>query len=112
MNLKKYRESKNLTQQNVADILEVSLRQYVRIEKDASKTKISTLKQLIKLYGINDNDILDFMKEDINFSFNPISEQITTREELEKYYQSFEPKDKVEEFLLNELYEKFLDELF
>ena len=61
--IKENRMLKNYTQEELAEILEISTRQMQRIEKDEEKTKISTLKKIIKILQISDKDILDFMKK-------------------------------------------------
>ena len=47
--IKENRKKKNLTQEELAEILNISPRQLQRIEKDEDKTKIETLKKIIKV---------------------------------------------------------------
>ncbi|MBR2290603.1 MAG: helix-turn-helix transcriptional regulator [Clostridia bacterium] len=61
--IKEYRMKKNYTQEQLAEILEISPRQLQRIEKDENNTKISTLKKMIKILDIPDSEIIGFMKK-------------------------------------------------
>lgn len=60
--LKEYRIKNNYTQEQLAEIINISPRQLQRIEKDEDKTKIETIKKLIKILNISDKDILNYMK--------------------------------------------------
>ena len=62
-NLKQDREKCGFTQEQLAEILEISWRQLQRIEKDETKTKISTLKKIIKVLNIPDEEIIKLMKK-------------------------------------------------
>lgn len=61
--IKEYRIKKNLTQEDLAEKLNISPRQLQRIEKDETKTKISTLKKIIKILNIPDNEIIKYLKK-------------------------------------------------
>ena len=61
--IKKYREKCGYTQEQLAEILDISWRQLQRIEKDETKTKISTLKKIIKVLNIPDEEIIKLMKK-------------------------------------------------
>lgn len=60
--IKENRIKNKLTQEELAELLEITPRHMQRIEKDENKTKISTLKKAIKTLKIPDEDILKFMK--------------------------------------------------
>lgn len=60
--IKKYRVEKGYTQEQLAEIINISTRQLQRIEENEEKTKISTLKKLIKVLQIQDKDIIKFLK--------------------------------------------------
>ena len=60
--LKEYRIKNNYTQEQLAEIINISPRQLQRIEKDEDKNKIETIKKLIKILNISDKDILNYMK--------------------------------------------------
>ncbi len=61
--IKENRKKKNLTQEKLAEILNISPRQLQRIEKDEDKTKIETLKKIIKVLQIPDKEIIEYMKK-------------------------------------------------
>ncbi len=60
--IKKYRLEKGYTQEQLAEIINISTRQLQRIEENEEKTKISTLKKIIKVLQIQDKDIINFLK--------------------------------------------------
>ncbi len=60
--IKKYRVEKGYTQEQLAEIINISTRQLQRIEENEEKTKISTLKKIIKVLQIQDKDIIKFLK--------------------------------------------------
>lgn len=61
--IKENRKKMNYSQEQLAEILGVSTRQLQRIEKNEEETRIKTLKKLIKLLDIPDNEIVEFMKK-------------------------------------------------
>lgn len=60
--IKEYRIKNGLTQEKLAEILDISTRQLQRIEANVNNTKIKTLKQLIKVLKIEDKDIIKIFK--------------------------------------------------
>lgn len=60
--IKEYRTEKGYTQEELAEIAQISPRQLQRIESDENKTKIKTLKVLIKILQIPDTEIIKFIK--------------------------------------------------
>lgn len=60
--IKENRIKKKYTQEQLAEILNISPRQLQRIEKDESKTKIQTLRKIVKILEIPDNEILKYIK--------------------------------------------------
>lgn len=58
----KYRILNGYTQVELAHILGISTRQLQRIEKDFSRTKISTLRSIIRILDIPDNEIIKVIK--------------------------------------------------
>lgn len=60
--IKENRIRKNYTQEELAEIINISPRQLQRIEKNESKTKIETLKKLIKVLQIPDEEIIKYLK--------------------------------------------------
>ena len=61
--IKENRIKKNYTQEELAEIINISPRQMQRIEKDENKTKIETLKKIIKVLQIPDIEILEYIKK-------------------------------------------------
>lgn len=66
LKLKRAREYLNLTQEQVANILQVGRDAIIRIEKGNRKITAEELSNFSKLYKISMNEILE--EEDINFS--------------------------------------------
>ncbi len=57
--IKENRIKRNYTQEELAEIIEISPRQLQRIEKNEDKTKIETLKKIVKVLQIPDKEILE-----------------------------------------------------
>lgn len=60
--IKEYRIKNNYTQEQLAEIINISPRQLQRIEKNEDKTKIETIKKIIKVLSIPDEEILKYIK--------------------------------------------------
>ncbi|MGM9970135.1 MAG: helix-turn-helix domain-containing protein [Anaeroplasma sp.] len=60
--IKECRKKCGYTQEQLAEILDISWRQLQRIEKHEDKTKITTLKKIIKVLNVSDKEIINFMK--------------------------------------------------
>lgn len=61
--IKENRLKRKYTQEELAEIIEISPRQLQRIEKNEDKTKIETLRKIIKILQIPDNEILEYIKK-------------------------------------------------
>ena len=61
--IKENRMKKNYTQEELAEILNISTRQLQRIEKDEDNTKIETMRKIIKVLEIPDKEILRYIKK-------------------------------------------------
>lgn len=61
--IKENRMKKNYTQEQLAEVINISTRQLQRIEKCEEKTKIETLKKIIKVLDIPDKEIIEFIKK-------------------------------------------------
>lgn len=61
--IKKYRVERGYTQEELAEIINISTRQLQRIEDNEEKTKIPTLKKIVKVLKIPDKEIIEFMKK-------------------------------------------------
>lgn len=62
---KKYREENNYTQEELAEIIEISFRQLQRIENKESNPSIKTFRKLIKVLKITDKDIANIVKNEL-----------------------------------------------
>lgn len=60
--IKENRIKKNYTQEELAEIIDISPRQLQRIEKNEDKTKIETLRKIIKVLQIPDKEIIEYIK--------------------------------------------------
>ncbi len=61
--IKEYRKKRKITQEKLAELLDISPRQLQRIESGSSETSLKTLKKLIKVLDISDEDIVEFLKK-------------------------------------------------
>ncbi len=61
--IRKYRQLKNISQEELAEEINISWRQLQRIERYEEKTRITTFKKIIKALNIPDNEILEFLKK-------------------------------------------------
>lgn len=61
--IKECRQLKCMTQEQLAEKVGISARQLQRIENNEEKTKIQTIKKIIKELNICDEAIIKFMKE-------------------------------------------------
>ncbi len=61
--IKKYRLLKHLTQEQLAEQLDISWRHLQRLESDEEKTTVKTLKKIVKVLDIPDKDILEYIKK-------------------------------------------------
>ena len=62
MIFKKYRLLRGLTQEQLAEKVEITWRQMQRIEKGNSLPSFTTLKKLIIVLEISDKDVVEFIK--------------------------------------------------
>lgn len=60
--IKEYREKKKYTQEELAEKIDITPRQLQRIECDEEKTKITTLKKLVKELDIPDEEIVKYIR--------------------------------------------------
>lgn len=61
--IKEYRIKNNYTQEQLAEIINISPRQLQRIEKDEDKTKIETIRKIIRVLNIPNEEILKYIKK-------------------------------------------------
>ena len=61
--IKENRIKRNYTQEELAEIINITPRQLQRIEKDEDKTRIETLKKIIKVLQIPDKEIIEYIRK-------------------------------------------------
>jgi len=61
--IKENRIKKGFTQEELAEIINISPRQLQRIEKNEDKTRIETIRKIIKVLQIQDKEIIDYLKK-------------------------------------------------
>ena len=61
--IKSYRNKRGYTQEELAEMIDISSRQLQRIENGVSITKIATLKKVINVLKIDDKDIIKMIKD-------------------------------------------------
>lgn len=61
--IREFREKKHYTQEQLAELVEITPRQMQRIEYEEEKTKISTLKKIINVLDIPDEEIIKYIRK-------------------------------------------------
>ncbi len=61
--IKENRKKLGYTQEELAEMLNITPRQIQRIEKNEDETKIKTLKKIIKILQIPEKEIIEYMKK-------------------------------------------------
>lgn len=61
--IRKYRIMRNITQEELAELLNITPRQVQRIESGQSRPSLKTLKLIIKILEISDEDVVKLIKE-------------------------------------------------
>lgn len=61
--IREYRLLKKLSQEELAEEINISWRQIQRIEQDEEKTRITTFKKIVKALNIPDDEIISFLKK-------------------------------------------------
>lgn len=61
--LRENRIKNNLTQEELAEKLDISWRHLQRLEYNEEKTTVSTLKKIIKVLNIADDEILEYLRK-------------------------------------------------
>lgn len=64
--IKEKRKLKNYTQENMAELLNISLRQYVRIDKEEDLPRRDVLKNLIIMLDLTDEEIGEYIRGIVN----------------------------------------------
>lgn len=105
--LKNKRDSKKLSQQEVADYLQVSQRTYSNFESDKSKP---STEQLIKLATLLDFDLMEVLQKE-GFVFNQTNEGVSNNGLVhnnmpEKLIEQYEARISTQQELINLLREE------
>lgn len=61
--IKEYRLKKNLTQEELAEALDISSRHLQRLEYEEDKTTVKTLKKIVRVLDIPNDEILKYIKK-------------------------------------------------
>ena len=61
--IKENRIKKKYTQEELSELINITPRQLQRIERNENKTKIETLRKIIKVLQIPDKEIIEFFKK-------------------------------------------------
>lgn len=64
--IKEKRKQKNYTQEKMAELLNISIRQYVRIDKEEDLPRRDVLKNIIKILDLNDEEIGSYIRSITN----------------------------------------------
>ncbi len=59
--IKENRQRNNYSQEELAEILGISTRQLQRIERNENETRITTLKKIIQVLNIPDDEIIEYI---------------------------------------------------
>lgn len=87
MELKKYRQKNRLTQQNVADLLQIPLRTYANYELNSRKPTPEMLCQLANVFGVTVDELLGRTSEPELFDNARVE-----RPEILELYESLTPE--------------------
>lgn len=60
--IKQFRKKKNLSQEEFAEEIGISVRHLQRLEKNDENTRLSTFKKIVKALDIPDDEIIKFIK--------------------------------------------------
>lgn len=60
--IRENRLKKKLTQEQLAELIDISWRQLQRIEKNENETRVKTLKKLVKALDIPNEEIINYLK--------------------------------------------------
>ncbi len=61
--IKQYRLASNLSQEELAEEIGISLRQLQRLEHNEENTRISTFKKIVNTLNITDDEIIRFFRK-------------------------------------------------
>lgn len=61
--IKENRLKKKLTQEELAEMIDISWRQLQRIEKNEEETRVQTLKKIVKALDIPNDEVIQYLKK-------------------------------------------------
>ena len=61
--IKENRLKKKLTQEELAEMIDISWRQLQRIEKNEEETRLQTLKKIVKALDIPNHEVIQYLKK-------------------------------------------------
>ncbi len=64
--IKEKRKRKNYTQEQMAHKLDISLRQYARIDKEEDLPRRDVLREMIKVLDLSDDEIGKYIRDIVN----------------------------------------------
>ena len=64
--IREKRNKMNYTQEQIADLLGISLRQYARIDKEEDLPRRDVLKKIINIFKLSDEEIGKYIREIVN----------------------------------------------
>lgn len=62
--IRENRLKKNWTQEQLAEKVDISWRQLQRIEKNEAETRVQTLKKLVKVLDIPNEEVINYLKSE------------------------------------------------
>lgn len=97
-NIKKLRELKGLTQENMAEELEMSTNGYGKIERGESEITVNKLEKISEILGMSINDVLSFDERSVFNNFGEVKgdlNQIGVNQFPKELKQLYEDKIKL-----------------
>ena len=92
-NIKKFRELKNLTRDEVADKLEMSLSGYSKLERGEVELSLTKLYRIADILEVSVSQILNFDASQIfNVSNNQIVNGVEVKEQVNNYHDEYKEK--------------------
>ncbi|MFO0494120.1 MAG: helix-turn-helix domain-containing protein [Flavobacteriia bacterium] len=92
-NIKKFRELKNITREELADKLEMSLSGYSKLERGEVEITLTKLYRIADILEVSVSQILDFDASQIfNVSNNQVVNGVEVKEQINNYQDEYKDK--------------------
>jgi transcriptional regulator with XRE-family HTH domain len=92
-NIKKFRELKNITREDLADKLEMSLSGYSKLERGEVELTVNKMYRIAELLEVSISQILNFDASQIfNVSNNQIVNGVEVKEQINNYQDEYKDK--------------------